>query len=198
MISRFHLEGIARDIHEQTALDPPVDAIELAQLCGFVVCPWWRASGALVGQTIYYPARARLARQHGIVAHELGHWALRRAGEDDRDEDAAKYLAGALVLPRAPFLADCRESDWDLFALREKHPYASAEMLAVRMTQVSPTSASVWDCGRLHRVYGEQDIAAARTLVNAALACEQPVAEGRMRAWPVIDGVWRRVLVVAA
>jgi hypothetical protein len=56
----------------------------------------------------------------------------------------------------------------------------------------------VWDAGRLHRVYGEHDVEAARVLVDAALEREQPVADGALRAWPVIDGRWRRVLVVAA
>ncbi len=198
MISGRHLEGIARDVHEQTGVVAPVDALELAQLCGFELRPWGRAHGALVGETIRYPIKARETRQHGIVAHELAHWRLRSVGEDDADEDAARYLGGALLVPREALLADVRSLDLDLFALQSRHPNASAELVAARLTQVMPATASVWDHGKHARSYGGADHEAARTLVDRVLTTERPERDGDLRAWPVFDGHWRRVIVLAA
>ena len=48
------LEGIAIDIHDGTGGLLPVDAFELADLCGFSVRPWWRAEGAIIGDQIRY------------------------------------------------------------------------------------------------------------------------------------------------
>lgn len=196
MISPRHLEGLAREIHDATGIEPPVDAFVLAEACGVVVRPWSRADGMRIGDEVHYPVRARLVRQHGVIAHELGHWLLERDGKDPRDEASADYLAGALLLPRAAFLRDLAETDWDLFALQLRHPNASAQMIVVRMTQVSPATASVWDAGKLHRVYGEHDVEEARRVVDLALELEEPIEVGEVRAFPVLDGAWRRVLVV--
>lgn len=198
MISGRHLEGIARDVHEQTSVDAPVDAIELAQLCGLTVRPWGRAHGALVGEVIRYPIKARETRQHGIVSHELAHWRLRSVGEDDTDEDAARYLGGALLVPRGALLSDVARYDLDLFALQARHPNASAELVAARLTQVMPATASVWDHGKHSRSYGAADHDAARPLVDRVLTTERPERDGELRAWPVFDGPWRRVIVLAA
>lgn len=188
------LEGIALDIHEGTGGLLPVDAFELADLCGLSVRPWWRAQGALVHDEIRYPARARFVRQHGVVAHELGHWALARADEEDC-EDSARYLAGALMLPRVPFLRDLAETDWDLTKLRDRHPNASAEMIVVRMTQVSAATAWVWDNGKLARRYGIP-AEAPHDVINEAVMLEGNIDIGPVRAWTMIDRSHRRVLAV--
>jgi len=197
MISPRHLEGIAREVLDGCAIGAPVDVRLLVSRCGLQLRPWGKAYGQLSGDVIRYPIKAREARQAFTIAHELAHWALARAGEDDRDEDAADYLAGALLLPRARFMADLAATGWDLDQLRQRHPHASAQAIVVRMTQVSPATASVWDAGRLHRVYGEHDIATARALVDRALEVEAPIRDGDVSAWPVLDGSFRRVLVVA-
>lgn len=199
MISARHLEGLARELLTETATDPPVDALRLAAQCGLEV----RAIGGseasidLDRGVLHAPLRARPTRLHGRVAHELGHWLLFRDGLNHHDEDAATYLGGCLLLPRETFLRDMKETDWDLDALQLRHPNVSAQAIVVRMTQVSPATASVWDHGRLHRVYGEHDIEEARRLVDLALELEEPIEVGMVRAWPVIDGRWRRVLVLA-
>lgn len=188
------LEGIARDIHESTGSLLPVDAFELAELCGLDLMPWHRSYGAYRGDEICYPIRARRQRQHGIIAHELGHFALKRAGLDDC-EASARYLAGALLLPQTPFFHDAIEFDFDLYFLRTRHPNASAEMIAVRLTQVAPAVAWVWDNGKLARQYGvgRDDV---QWLVDRVLTCEEPVFAGKLDAWPVFDGRWRRVIIV--
>lgn len=197
MISPRHLEGIARELLEGCGISSPVDIRLLAHRCGLELRPWGKSYGQLTTDgVIRYPLKVRETRQAFTIAHEISHWAIARAGEDDRDEAAADYLAGALMLPRETFLRDLAETDWALDALQLRHPHASAQGIVVRMTQVSPATASVWDHGRLHRVYGEHDIEEARRLVDLALELEEPIEVGPARAWPVLDGAWRRVLVV--
>lgn len=202
MISTRHLEGIAREVHDETGVEPPIDAFRLAEQLGFRV-RFWAKGGAAVNartRTIWVSAKARPVRQHGLVLHELGHALTARAGEDDRDEGAARYLAGALMLPRERFLADLAETSWDLFELQRRHPNASAEMIVVRMVQCSPAVASVWDEGQLRRRYSTapelEDDAADRLLVDRVLGEERPVRAANEAAWPIFDGRWRRVLVV--
>lgn len=198
-ISPRHLEGIARELLDELALDAPIDAFTLAARCGCTLRPVGGARASLDPDTLElrYPHRVRLARLHMMICHELGHSLLYRAGLDHRDEAAADYLAGALLLPREAFLRDLAETDWDLPSLQARHPNASAQGIVVRMTQVSPATASVWDAGRLHRVYGdEHDLEEARRLVDLALELEQPVCVNDVRAWPVIDRRFRRVIVV--
>ena len=192
------LEGIARDIHSAAGDPLPVDAFVLATQCGLALraTPGARGHIDLDTGVIRYPGRARLVRQHGVVAHELGHWALWRAEEDHSAEWAARYLAGALMLPRAAFLADCWACDWDLEELRRRHPNASAEMVVVRMTQVSPATAWVWDDGAVRRTYGASAGEDVEAIVGRVLASEAPLRDGVVRAWPLLERGYRRVVVV--
>lgn len=197
-ISTRHLEGLARDLLHEVAIDPPVDAYQLAARCGVELRPVGgaRATLDLDRLVLRYPHRVRPARLHMAICHELGHWLLYRDGLDHHDEAAADYLGGALLLPREAFVRDLAATGWDLDQLRQRHPHASAQAIVVRMTQVSPATASVWDAGRLHRVYGEHDVEGARALVDRALETETPIRDGDVSAWPVLDGAFRRVLVV--
>lgn len=197
MISPRHLEGIAREIHERTGVTPPIDAFELATLCGFMCRPWGRGGGKIdiERREIRFPLKARHTHQHGVVAHELGHFALNRGGEDDRDEDACRYMAGAFMLPHDQIRADVRSTDYDLFALMALHPNASAQMIVVRMTQVCDATASVWDAGKLHSSYGAVDLDSDRATADLVLE-SGVVIRGRVDAWPIFDGVFRRVVCV--
>lgn len=192
------LEGIAADLHASTGDLLPVDAFELAHLCGLELRAWSRADGSvnLESGVIRYPARARHVRKHGVVAHELGHWALHQVNEDHHAEWAARYLAGALLLPRAAFLRDAWACDWDLEELQRRHPHASAEMVVVRMTQVSPACAWVWDDGRVRRTYGANAGEDVEAIVGRVLASEAPLRDGAVRAWPLLERGYRRVVVV--
>jgi hypothetical protein len=65
------------------------------------------------------------------------------------------------------------------------------------MCQVSPSATvGIWDQGSLNVKAscgrGRDD----RELVDAALATEQPII-GDVSAWPMLDGVHRRVVVIA-
>jgi hypothetical protein len=193
------LEGIARDLWESIGSPLPVDAFRLAEALGFEVQPWPKSFGARVGTTIRYPMKVRLVRQHRIVAHEVSHWGCEQAGLDPQCEESADRLASSLMLPRSPFVRDMDSTDYDLFELARRHPNCSHELIIVRMTQVSPATASVWDAGKLHRCYGAElvdDYYAEAALVDRVLETEAPLADGALRAWPVFDGRWRRVIVV--
>lgn len=188
------LEGIARDLHDATGGLLPVDAFLLAQRCGFTLRAWAKGHAELRETTIWFPAKARDVRQQGSVAHELGHFGQRRAGLEDCEE-SARYLAGALMLPRSAFLADADATDLDLFELMRRHPNASGEMIAARLTQVMPATAWVWDCGHVTRQYGLPASLPAN-IVDEALLLERPVRFEDVAAWPLIDNHHRRVIAV--
>lgn len=192
------LEGIACRIHDAYGR-VPVDAFELAELLDVHVRFWPKGHGMRDGDSVWCPGplKARETRRHGIIAHELAHWALEHFGLDHHCEDSARYLAGALMVPRDALLRDLAELDLDLFALERRHPNASGEMIVARISQVRPATAWIWDNGKLARRYGidEADVSA---FVDRVLSLEEPVREGDVAAWPIFDGPWRRVIVVRA
>lgn len=201
-------EGIAADILGETGCDsPPVDALELAACCGLSAKPWGRAYARLNRKRaeIRYPAAARLTRQHGLVAHEIGHWALVRGGADN-DEDGARYLAGALLLPRRHFDRDLTRTSWAMAELRAKHVHASVEMIARRVCQLRDAVVTIVDEGRvreriasawlteprLHRMSRWE-----RELVDRALETGETAHGDQLcYAVPLIDPPHRRVIVV--
>lgn len=201
-------EGIAADVLASTGCDdPPVDAIELAELCGLEVAHVPHVPGGrLVGRRIEVNPKLRLVRLHGTVAHELAHDLLERAKEENT-EPAARYLAGALMLPRRAFLRDMGQTQWSLVLLRERHPNASAEMIARRIVSLRDAVASIWDEGRCRvrvaspwldeRVVGRRTTALERGLAAHVLETgkvERPA--DLVWAVPFFDGKHRRVVVV--
>lgn len=116
------LEGTAESLYLEAGLDPSEPALQ-ARLARALLGP----SGLeIVPAATLRTTRARLAFVESRwrifvrrgpkaemafgVAHELGHWALRREGYQDQDEElAADYIAGALIAPRAAFLRLLRE-----------------------------------------------------------------------------------------
>lgn len=137
-------EGLAAELLDATGCDePPVDAFELAACAGFVVRAASRAALDSERRVIHVDIRARSERQHMGVAHELGHWLLRRSGADS--EDGARYLGGALLLPRAAYSADLTRTAWSIGKLRERHVNASATACAVRITQLRDAVVTVLD-----------------------------------------------------
>jgi Zn-dependent peptidase ImmA (M78 family) len=163
-------------------------------------------SACLGGEAVYYDATARSVRQHGSIAHECAHFVLRSSDEDD-PEPAARYVAGALMLPRAAFDRDLRETAWNLDELRRRHPNVSAEMIARRVVELRDAVVTILDAGKVRaRVASPWSHAPApkrltpieRELLDAALASgEAQRANDLLSAWPVFDGRWRRVIVVA-
>lgn len=199
-------EATARDLLDVTGLDsPPQDAFRLAHACGLTLVPGGGAGGSLDGDTLTYPARARSTRQHGVIAHEVGHWLLARGGEDARTETGASYVGGALMLPRRAFDRDLASTAWGFEKLRRKHPNASAEMLARRITQLRDAVITVIDGRKQRRVASPwfDDARLGRLTDWENMAADEALATGQTvhladlcYAVPVIDGAWRRVIVV--
>ncbi len=206
-------EGVARSAHDETGIGAPVSAFDLAAAYGLVCVPDRRANAVLDGDVIRFDATARLVRQHGLIAHEVAHYLLRlreadiaSVEQEGLEEFAANYTAGALMLPPARFDKDLRDTAWDLEQLRARHPNASAEMIARRITQRRDAVISVLDRGRLRvRVASpwlEQPrprlTPIERDLADAALETgEAQRANDLLSAWPLFDGLHRRVIVVA-
>lgn len=191
-------EGIARELLEATGCDdPPVDAFELAACCGLRILAK-SGPASISGDTIRVDMRTRRVRQHGQVAHELGHWALARAREDDSEEGAI-YIATALMLPRLRFDRDLRET-WDIHELMQRHPNASAEQIARRICAMRGAVASVWDHGRQPLLLGsrrhQEPTVWEAELVTLARETGATQTQGRARAWLLPERPWRRVVVV--
>lgn len=201
---RPELEGIASEILEETGcVEPPVDAFELAECCGLEVR--YGSPGRVCGQEIVIAKRARNVRQHGTIAHELAHWALGRGGEPD-SEDSARYLAGALMLPREGYERDLTATKWDLRKLQAKHLNVSAEMAARRLVQLRDAVAAIWDQGKLKARVASSWLPEGYSRVSLferelAATCletgEVQRPDDLIWAFPVFSGVWRRVVVVA-
>lgn len=199
-------EGVAADALEATGCDDAyVDAFELADCCGLRVVRAYAARARLHGRTVYVDTTARIVRQHGLVAHEVGHFLLLRAREDNT-ERGANYLSGALMLPRRRFDRDLGTT-WNPLELQQKHPYASCEMIARRIVALRDAVATIWDHGRLTRriasprVNGltgrrptpvEQMVADRVYDTGAAVYLDDLVF-----GIPIFDGRWRRVIVIA-
>ena len=168
--------------------------MELAACCGLEVRLSEVRDALLYDGTIYVSRRARISRVHLLVAHELGHWALARAGQADNERDA-DYLARALLVPRVALERELR-GGWDLDALRAVHVHAPASTIATRIAQLREATAAIYDQGRFSRRVGPE-LAGERELVDQVLVGERAVrVSATTGAWPVIDGRSRRVIVV--
>lgn len=200
-------EGVARAVHDATGIDAPVDAFVLARACGLRVVPGGRGGASLDRGDVLYDIAARPVRQHGLIAHEVAHHVLRLHGELD-PEPAANYVAGALMLPRRTFDRDLRATAWNLDALRAKHLNCSAEMIARRIVELRDAVVTILDHGKVRtRIYSpwlgtperlRRITPLERELVDAALATgEAQRADELLAAYPLLDGSWRRVIVVA-
>lgn len=140
-------EGLAVELGEETGCDdPPVDAFELADCAEFEV----RAAQSglsrldLEERVIRVDLDQRPERVHMSIAHELGHWLLKRAGSPD-SEWGAKYIGGALMMPRTPFGRHLTRTAWSIPRLRALHTNTSATAMAVRITQLRDAVATIVD-----------------------------------------------------
>ncbi len=196
-------EGVARAVHDASGASAPVNAFHLARACGLDLIPVIGGGASLIDDQIRFNSAARPTRQHGLIAHEVAHWALRWCHEDD-NERAARFTAGALMLPRSDFDRDLRDTAWDLDKLRARHPNASAEMIARRVVELRDACVAIFDGGKQRsRIVSpwlpESYAKTTRFEREAAAACLESgavVREGLCAAFPVFDGDYKRVIVV--
>lgn len=137
-------EGAAAELLDATATSAPVDAFALAAACELEVRVGGVAEAELRDDVIYFNPKMRLARQHMRIAHELGHFALERHELPD-SEDGARYVGGALLMPRREMVRDLTRTAWSIARLRELHFNASATALAIRITQLHDAVVSIID-----------------------------------------------------
>lgn len=151
----------------------------------------------LYGGVIYVSRRLRPCRAHLMVAHELGHWTLKRHGQPDSEDDA-DYIAAATLVPWDDLRRSLR-TGWDLNEQRTRHPHAPASTIALRIAQVREATAAIYDERRLRRRIGSRVLAREIDLVDEVLATGQPLRiDDLSGVWPVSDGTHRRVIVLAA
>lgn len=140
-------EGIAAEFADAVGCDaPPVDAFALADACELTVEPAPVRTAELDHERrlIKLNVHMRHERQHMSIAHELGHFAQIRAGVTN-ECDGARYIGGALMLPRAAVDRDLVQTAWSIPRLRELHYNASATAIAVRITQLRDAVATILD-----------------------------------------------------
>ena len=168
-------EGAAAALLEETCTSAGCNMIDLADACGLVVQYRAKSGAEIDGSVLWVESRGTPERAQALIAHELGHFALKRAGLPD-SERGATYVGGCLRMPRREMLRDLRETAWSLAAMMERHPYASAVALAVRITQLRTAALALFDpCGRVRpwRVASERvarDVARAPTTLEHDLA----------------------------
>jgi hypothetical protein len=139
-------EGVARDLLERAgADDPPVDAFVVADCWGFAIeASPGPSSLDVEARVIRVRASERPERRHMSVAHELGHFGLIRAGLPN-EEDGARYIGGAILLPRSRFDRDLTRTAWSITKLRAIHANTSATAIAVRITQLRDAVCTLID-----------------------------------------------------
>lgn len=198
-------EGVALSLLEDIGdPDPPMDAFRLASWCGLEVQAADIRHAQLVGRVVLVNQRAQRVRQHGLIAHEVAHWACRRARERF-DETSVEYVAGALMLPRRQFDRDLHASAWDLRALRAKHVNCSAELIARRICNVRDACVAVWDNGKLkqrvHSPWLPRGLAKMSTFerelaADVLVRGETIEVDALLWGFAVFQGAWRRVITV--
>jgi Zn-dependent peptidase ImmA (M78 family) len=201
-------EGVSADLTDEIGYDPPVDAFVVAACCGLQVEAWSRKGAVLDREraTIRVNTAERSTRVHMSIAHEIGHWAQVRAGLAD-EEEGARWIGGAILLPRRAMLADLRRTSWSIDALRELHSNASAEAIAIRIVQLRDAVATVIDNGRVKRRVASPWLADPRlgriSRWERELAAEALRRGAEVRgdelcyALPLVEGAHERVIVIA-
>jgi hypothetical protein len=224
----------AEVLWEVGVAEPPVDALAVADGLDLVVARDYAMpcrgryvrlaeynAGTSGGQgTIILGAAERPEREHWAVAHEIGESVAYRVFErlgvafqealPATREVVANRFAGALLLPRRWFAADGRDSDWDLFALKERYDTASHELIARRMLEMRPAIViTICDLGRVHwrrsnvsarppAMLPEEVAAWQEAHETGLVACEQLDAETGLESvhcWPIHEPDWQREIL---
>jgi hypothetical protein len=199
-------EAAALALQQEFCLDgPPVDAFEIAEVCGLRLVPSSERRSSLSPQgELRYPISECRVRQQSIVAYQMGHWTLHWSGNNDSIQ-GAHWVAGALMLPKLHFDRDLRTTSWDLRELRAKHLNVSVEMIARRIVQLRDAVVTIFDHGRVKaRVaspwLGGQFKRLSRFELNLAEICfetEEVLRTGELLwAFPVVEGGHRHVVLV--
>lgn len=199
-MDRGELEGRAESVLSDRGMDdPPVDALDLADLLELTI-EYVPGNGARIdGSVIKLGTRTPERRVHFVVAHEIAHHILALLGPLN-DEAHANYLGAALLVPRRALIRLLRRVGWDLDTLRCVHVNASAELLARRVIDVRPEgSMALYDFNRFRYRRGLSVHPRERELAAEAFATGLPVRlDSCTGAWPIFINGYQRVVVLAA
>lgn len=195
MVGPEDWEGAAAELLDATCTVAPVNMLDLADACGLDVQYWSRvgAKTEIETSTIWVESRARPERMQGLVAHELGHYALDRAGLP-QSELGATYVGGCLRLPRREMLRDVREHAWSPTAIHQRHPHASVVAIGVRITQLRTATLALFDPHGRTPAWRIASESVGRDLARRPTPLEHEVA---IEAWMAQREVRRGELVVA-
>jgi hypothetical protein len=227
----------ANVLWEAGVTEPPVDAIVVAERIGLVVAHQTALAyrgrlvemadprGGEVGQGIILVGPAeRPERLQWAVAHEIGESVAYRVFEAlgvppdeapaEAREQVANHLASSLLLPRDWFVVDGPACEWDLFALKERYPTASHELIARRMLEMPlPIVVTLCDqgsvrwrrsnsCSRPPKLLPDEMSAWRKCYETGqpASASPDPTTTGleSIRAWPVHEPDWKREILRSA
>lgn len=201
-------ETVAAQIVEVAKYDPSTDPFAIPKSMGLRVGLGRRGCQATVwrDEVIVDPA-ARPVRQRFDAIHETIHLVYEAQGEDP-SEQLVNATTCATLCPRAPFLAAMRRHGWAPELLAADFPWASQETLARRIVSLRPAVLWVWDVGprrRRYRVASPEWHWPARRPLPVELEAMEGALEDRcavepiggVRAWPVVDGEWVRVLCLS-
>lgn len=234
---RQTLDRCADDLLWEAGVNgPPIDAYRLAEKRGITVArDTTMAARARFGRLAADPGRppletilvgneTRPERRHFAIAHEVGeanaHRVFDALGVDPREaaagtrETVANALAGRLLAPQRWMRGVWRDTDGDLFEMKQVFATASHELIARRVLECAPRALIVtvtdqgrvtwrrWnlsgptpprlrleiDCWRHTHEAGEPAWGDGRDEANALAG--SPIE--RVRCWPIHEPEWRR------
>lgn len=161
----------------------PVDVVEIAARCGVRVTTWPRRIALRRGDAIWIPACASEIEQRFAAAHELGHWLLEEHGLDAHDEDAANYLAAALLMPRCHFAAAVRALSYDIPEIARAFGVTQTAAL-LRLGEMGAVELSVVETPSRVYVRGEWEVPVGADLDGLpGVRAVEITDAARRRAW---------------
>lgn len=146
LTGRVDVEVLADRILAECGADPPIDALELAHLCGYSVR---NGQPRREGDTIHVPLKREASAVQWYCAHELAHGLLEEHALPNTERNA-NALAGCLLAPRSVLLK--RPGLQDAIAAC---PSATPLIVARRLVEVHGGGAALLSgTGRVIRRYG--------------------------------------------
>ncbi|MEA2062209.1 MAG: ImmA/IrrE family metallo-endopeptidase [Gemmatimonadota bacterium] len=174
------------------------------------------------GWTIKVNSTFRPERRAFRIAHELGHiyWSdpSHHRGDPElggRLEHFCSKFASLLLCPHQWLVSDAPEADFDLFALKCLYTNVSHEAMAVRCCYLTRMVVTIFDNGKRYRRFGSPNLRyPGRESPLELKAYEEADLYGdfkefkgkimlggvekaaRVRAYPVITGSFRRIILL--
>jgi len=174
------------------------------------------------GWTIKVNRHFREERRSFRIAHEIGHiyWSSpdHHLGDPKLGGKLEKYcskFASLLLCPHQWFVQDAQEADYDLFALKKIYPNVSHEVLALRLSYLTPMVVTIYDNGKLYRKFSspgkgypvqgqkpEEEIFEAVDLYGDFREAKGEIIwngierKVRVRGYPVFSGKYRRIILL--